>query len=171
MSQKIKSDTNGEEIVKGIVNAMYKSGSDNRSNKGGNPSALIEEVLSSNIQCIGLWTHLPPNFKAIIDNKQLLGKIDDDDKKLIIIYLIKYANTYSKTHYFYIKGEYLENLEQYVKEGSCRNEKFVTNLRKYFLDAERKKCGGGGTKANSNYDFLPYEHEKHTNTLKILISS
>ena len=153
-----------------ISKNMYKTGSDSRSTKGGNPEGLCNSVLSSNdIQCIGLWTNLPTNFKALIDDKELYKSMSPEDIKLVLKYILKYANKYSTNYYCYIKKNIIDDINDIINGHQNKNEKFVTNLRRYFIDTERKKCGGGGTKKGSNYSYNSIDHTNQQQFLKELL--
>jgi len=133
-------------IIESIVKRYYTSGSDNRSKKGGNPSALIEKIMKKkDIMCVGVFPMMMTNFKALIDDKELYTKeFTLEDKKLLAEFLISIANTYSDDHFFFIRPALLIDLKDFAKYGECHNEQYVTNFRSnYFIDQERKKSSGG----------------------------
>lgn len=169
--EKITSETDETAIVRKIVNTMYTTGSNSRAEKSGNPETLIQSVLDEpSIRCVGLWKNLPSNFKALIDNKDLYKNMPEEDVKAVCKYLLSYVNTYSANHYFYLKSNIREEMKTYVETGTCANQKYVTNLRKYFNDTERKKCGGGGTKTGSNFSYDANDHVAQTKMLLGLCS-
>jgi hypothetical protein len=161
-----------DEIVKGIYNSA--AGTDHRTMKRSNPQSLIDKLDSNEYGiCIGLWKKMPQNFKALIDDSRYFTKIEDEDKKLVFKYILKYEGKYKK-------GEWLcslpkrnkKILEDYVQgrdpEVKAKELNAVTNLRKYFTDTEMKKVGGGGGKSHSNYDYDPNDHVNQRKTLSQL---
>ena len=56
-----------------------------------------------------------------------------------------------------------------MKYGECNNEKYVTNFRKYFLNTEIQKVGGGGTKSTCNFKFDPLKHDDQIKTLQMFL--
>jgi len=158
-------------IIDLIVKDYYMSGSDNRSKKGGNPTALIETIMKKkDIMCVGVFPMMMTNFKAYVDDKSLYIKgFPLEDKKLIAEFLISIANTYSSSHFFFIRSALLADLKEFAKYGECRNEKYVTNFRSnYFIDQERKKSSGG-TQGGSVFKYNEINHDDQRKAMKEII--
>ena len=158
-------------IIESIVKGYYTSGSDNRSKKGGNPTALIETIMKKrDIMCVGVFPMMMTNFKALIDDKDLYTNYFSlYDKKLVAEFLISIANTYNDIYFFFIRPALLSDLKEFAKYGECHNEKYITNFRSnYFIDQERKKSSGG-TQGGSVFKYNKINHDDQRDAMKEII--
>jgi len=156
--------------IKKIAEKYYTSGSNSRAQKGGNPSALIEKIIEKkNIMCIGVFPMLLSHFAAFVDDKDLNKQFTTEDKQLLAEFLVSIANTYNDNYFFYIHKSLLSQLKDFVKNGECENEKYVTNFRSnYFIDQERKKSSGG-TQGGCIFKFVKEQHEAQKASMREII--
>lgn len=160
-----------EDYVTEIAKAMYVSGSNNRSVKAGNWSAMVATVMqSSGFHCIGLYKYLPSNFKALIDDKNNFKSMKEEDIQHVFRFILANANTHkTDTYYLWISRRVYDALEDYVSGREVsKNMLYILNLRKWFIDQERKKSTGGAQKANSEFKYIEINHAKEIESLKKL---
>lgn len=167
-SMNITTETDHVTIICDIVKEMYKNGSDSRSEKNGNPMSFVESLVEDGeIVVVGLWKYLPPDFQALIGNKELFLRTMTYEQKLFVLKFIRNnAGTYKpKDYYCYIKNDFIRKIDELLS-GEERHSKFFLQLRKYFRDTERQKFAG---KADNKYTFNPSTYDKSLNMMKMLV--
>jgi hypothetical protein len=160
-----------EEILKSIADQMYSAGNDYRSVKGGNPAVLAETAgKNSQFSTLGVFASLPENYKALIDDKDLYTKMTDQDKKVIFQFLLRHANTFTPGKYcVYMSKVARDTLDDFINDREIlKSNRPILELRKWFVDQDRKKSTGGSVKKGSNFSYIAASHAEQTKDLQNL---
>lgn len=160
---------NREEAIKSVVANMYKDGEDHRAVKGGHGAVLIKTVTHySQFSCVGVFRYLPTNFKALIDNKALFTRMSEEDKKVVFEFLLRHRNTFNPELFcISMNKRAITALDDYVHGREVeKSDTFMLDLRKWFVDQDRKKCTAGSQKAGSSFIYDETKHAAETANLK-----
>lgn len=133
-----------------VVNKLYVNGSDNRSQKNGNPDALVKYILKQpHIATCGLYAHMK-EFHNIINDKEARkrGTIDEKTNKTIAKFILDCYRSNKSDYYIHITEQGRNALEEIIEHGTPQNKqsRSIFQLHRIFSIQERQKVTPGKAK-------------------------